>query len=230
MSRIQMLVIGIVVSLVLGMTLPVMAQTATPAVPAGETVPPEPTPLPLTASTDMFATSNFFVNVRSGPSTKYTVLGKIRPGDQLDITGRLTNNAWLRVNFNGLEGWVSAPLFAITGDLKTTPEAEAGATAVLRKTANQLATTQLGEVIVITRVNTNLRLAASVDADVLAVVPFDTQLTVTGRTSNSNWVQVAFENQTGWMSAGTLLFSQGNLANVTVLDESGNLVQPTAAP
>lgn len=222
MNRKQMFVLGLVLSLALTTIAPAMAQTATPT--------PQPTTPALTASTGLFATALNIVNVRSGPGRQYTVLGKARIGDALDITGRLANDTWLRVNFNGQEGWVSAALFDVTGDLTTAAEAEAGPNAVLRQSANQAVVTQLGTVVVITRGNTNLRAAPSTDADVLVIIPFNTELTVTGRTANNNWVRVTFNDQTGWISAGALVFTQGNLANAPLLDESGNPVQATSQP
>jgi uncharacterized protein YraI len=222
MYRKQWLLVSIVsLGLMLAVVVPTMAQTST------ATSAPQPTNPPLTASTDFFATSNFRARVRSGPGTQYTVLGQLRQGDALDITGRLANNRWLRVNFNGQEGWVSAALFDVTGDIATAPEATAGPNAVLRQTSAQSSVAQSGDVTVVTRVNANLRSTPSVTGDVIATIPFGTQLQVTGRTANNNWVRVSFNNQTGWVSSGLLTFQSGNIANVNILDESGNVVQPT---
>lgn len=236
MYRKQLLIVSIVVlSLLLTVIAPAMAQdsTATPAPAAQATVAPA-----LTASTGFFATADFRVNVRSGPGTQYTILGQARSADALDITGRSENSQWLRVNFNGQEGWVSAALFTVTGDVATASVAEAGATAVLRNpTATTSGTTTTGvsgDVVVITRVNANMRSAPSVTADLIATIPFNTTLTVIGRSETNNWVQVTFENQTGWISSGLLFFQLGNIDNVNPLDASGNpipaTVEPTAAP
>jgi uncharacterized protein YraI len=239
MYRKNRVVIGIVLCLALAMIAPAMAQTTTPEAPTPDVV---ATPAPRTATTDLFATANFRVNVRSGPGTQYTVLDQVRPGDELDITGKLADETWLRVNFDNQEGWVFAGLFDITGDLTTAPEAEAGPTAVLRLTAGQQNLNDLRDVMVITRVNANLRTAPSLDADVLQIIPFNTTFTVTGRTADNKWVQVTAPDMSGWMSSGTLFFSQGNIINVTALDENGSPLpaseqtstqaapEPTAAP
>lgn len=226
MSRKQIVTVGIVLCMAFAMIVPAMAQTATPqpVTPAPTTVPP------MTASTSLFATANFLSNVRSGPGRQYTILGLIRPKDAVDITGQTADGSWLRINFNGQEGWLSATLVNVTGDLTTAPTAEAGATAVLRVTANQTVTAELGTVVVIARVNANLRSTPSVNADVLAVIPFNTMLTVTGRTANKNWVWVTFNDKKGWVSSGTLIFSQGNLVNAPVVDDSGNPVPVTEQP
>jgi uncharacterized protein YraI len=231
MYRKQLLIVSIIIlSLLLTVVAPAMAQdsTATPAPTAQATVAP-----PLTASTGFFATADFRVNVRSGPGTQYTILGQVRSGDALDITGRTENNQWLRVNFNGQEGWVSAALFTVTGDVATAPVAVAGATAVLRNPASTSSTTTTGatgDVVVITRVNANLRAAPSINADIVTTIPFNTTLTVTARNENNNWVQVTFENQTGWISSGVLFFQSGDIDNVKPLDASGNPIQATTQP
>ena len=218
----RVFVLAMTACLLFGVMAPTLAQTATPT--------PEPTTPALTASTALFGTARLLVNVRSGPGRQYTVLGKARTGDALDITGRLANNTWLRVNFNGQEGWVSASFFDVSGDLTAAPEAEAGPNAVLRQTANQAVVTQLGTVVVVTNGNTNLRAAPAADAAVLVIIPFNIELTVTGRTANNNWVRVTYNDQTGWISAGVLFFSQGKLANAPVIDDSGNPVEATSAP
>ena len=116
------------------------------------------------------------------------------------------------------------------------PEAEAGATAVLRQpsatgsTSGTTGSGATGDVVVITRVNGNLRATPSVNADILTVIPFNTTLTVTGRNETNNWVRVTFDNQTGWISSGVLFFQSGNIDNVTALDASGNPVPVTSQP
>src|SRR5262249_54433018 len=155
---------------------------------------------------------------------QYTVLGLVRPADALDITGKLADGTWLRVNFNGQEGWILANLFKVSGDLTTAPEATAGATAVLRSGTTSSSNTTPGAVMVIARVNANLRTLPSQTSDVLAIIPFNTQLTITGRTGNNNWVQVTFNNQTGWVSSGTLIFTQGVLSTAPLFDANGTAV------
>lgn len=196
---------------------PAMAQT------------PVPTQPPLTASTSLFATSNYLVNVRSGPGTQYTTLGKARQGDALDITGKLADGTWLRVNFTGQEAWVLASLFNVSGNLTTTPEAVAGSGAVLRNPASTT-TTQSGEVVGTTTGSVNLRAIPSTKGDVLVIIPFNTELTATGRVSGNNWVRVTYNNQTGWITSAVYSVSRGILANLPVFDETGKAVPATAQP
>jgi N-acetylmuramoyl-L-alanine amidase len=179
----------------------------------------------MTASTQFFATSNFRVNVRSGPGVAYTVIGQLKAGDSVDITGRGPRNSWIRVNFGGQEGWVSFGLVDVTGDIDSAPEADAGSSAVLRETPGDANAVKLGKVVVITRLNANLRDAFSTDGKVLATIPFGTELTVTARTEKNNWVRVTYNGQTGWLSSGVLRFTQGNLSSLPFINADGVEVQ-----
>jgi hypothetical protein len=65
-------------------------------------------------------------------------------------------------------------------------------------------------------INSNLRLRnAPVSGDVITSVPFNTVVDVVGRTADSSWVQVNFNGQSGWMSAGYGTFN-GDLNAVPV--------------
>ncbi|KAB2857507.1 MAG: SH3 domain-containing protein [Anaerolineae bacterium] len=226
MYRKQVIVMVIVVSLVVLGSLPVSAQTPSPT-PSPEPTAIQPTQTPVD-NLVLLARANFRLNVRTGPSTRYAVLGKINPSDVLTITGKLNNGTWLRVQFNDQMGWVSRPLVEVIGDLAGAPIVEAEPDAQLLVPVAPKGATD--EVIVITRVNANLRTGPSVDAEILTIIPFSTELTVLGRSTGNNWVQVNFNNQIGWLSSGTLTFTQGNIDNVIVLDDDGNPVPITAQP
>jgi uncharacterized protein YgiM (DUF1202 family) len=241
---------------------------------------------PLTASTGTFVTSRFLVNVRSGPGLQYTIIGKLRSGDAVDVTGMYdplaaaantsadngtnnanngtgstsgsttgsdtsgtgnTNNAagnttgnlgnsttsnpnravWLRINFNGQEGWVSSTVVTFTGDMTTLQAVQPGETAVLRNGQNngQNANNNqsLSDVVVITRFNTNLRQSFSTSSELLATIPFSTTLNILGRSQDNRWLRVSYNGQTGWVSSGLVAFNRGSINSLPIFDEAGNL-------
>jgi hypothetical protein len=68
-----------------------------------------------------------------------------------------------------------------------------------------------------TRFNSNLRSSFSTDADVLEIIPFNTELVPEGRTDNSNWLMVTFDEQSGWIYAPILFFASGEIETLPVL-------------
>lgn len=64
----------------------------------------------------MYATTS--VNVRSGPGTKYSIVGGLNRGDIVKRTGE--SGKWIRVAYNGIEGYVYGKYLSDT-DLDTLP-------------------------------------------------------------------------------------------------------------
>ncbi len=191
---------------------------------------------PLTASSDLFVTPYFRVNVRSGPGITYTVIGLVTPADTLDITGQNEAGTWLRLNFSGQEGWVFGDLMDVSGDLEAAPVVEAGDSAVLQSSVTPVPaemdmsmTEEPAALEVLTYYNTNLRDSYTSDANVLATIPYDTVLDVQGRTDDSNWLMVTFEDQSGWVYAPILNFASGDVETLPVLATVPMMAEETAA-
>ena len=58
------------------------------------------------------------LNVRSGPGTGYTILGKALTGDSLTLSGRNSDGSWLEVEYpagSGKQGWVAATYVTANG-------------------------------------------------------------------------------------------------------------------
>ncbi len=98
----------------------------TPETPQATLV-PAPTITPTVAATDTpavaspaFTVNNATVNVRQGPGTTYPVIGQVKQGQQMAITGKDPSGSWWQFNYNGDIGWVINDLV----------QANAGASAV----------------------------------------------------------------------------------------------------
>lgn len=63
-----------------------------------------------------FTTGNI-LNFRSAPNTGSGILELIPYQTGLDVVGRSADSAWLKVNFNGRSGWVSATHGTLSGDV-----------------------------------------------------------------------------------------------------------------
>jgi hypothetical protein len=86
--------------------LPTPTQTATPTPPSVTPLPtatspsiiiftPTPTPLPATPTPSLQAVTD--VNVRSGPSTSFQVLGLLRANETVPVVGRSADGAWWQI-------------------------------------------------------------------------------------------------------------------------------------
>ncbi len=112
---------ALLVGLILLSALPALAQAAAsqPAPTAAALAAPGPT---ATVNADL-------VNIRSGPSTAYTILGRAKSGRTLEIVGKNKGASWLKVCCvtGTTQGWISATLVKVSGDLGAVAEAAAPA-------------------------------------------------------------------------------------------------------
>ncbi|MDL1900276.1 hypothetical protein FBR02_05850 [Anaerolineae bacterium CFX9] len=61
------------------------------------------------------------INIRSGPSTSTPVVAQL-PNQQVALViGRLPDNSWYQVNFNGVIGWISGSVVVIGGQCAAVP-------------------------------------------------------------------------------------------------------------
>jgi uncharacterized protein YraI len=74
------------------------------------------------------------INVRSGPSTEYQLLGELNSNDVVSITGKDTGSTWIQIEFANApdgKGWVTAEFLQI-GNIDTVP--------LIRNASNETAT------------------------------------------------------------------------------------------
>lgn len=130
--------------------------------------------------------NNSWVNVRAGAGTDFEKIGEIRPGEVYAITGEAAG--WYSFDFNGQTGWVFSGLVVASGGGAdtTVSSAPAGAPTGISFTVNFIA---------------NFRSAPGEGSSVLAQIPYQTALEVTGRNADNTWVQVNFNGQNGWVAA-----------------------------
>lgn len=50
----------------------------------------------------------FTVNIRTGPGTRFNDIGNLPSGDTAQVIGRNAEATWWQINYEGIEGWVSA--------------------------------------------------------------------------------------------------------------------------
>jgi uncharacterized protein YraI len=145
------------------------------------------------------------VNVRSGPSTTYSVIGQLLADTIVEVTGRSdAENNWLRINFEDQSGWVAYFTVVVTGDLETLPTVEAVPPAVVT-TTNVLPLVELAQgvpegPIVTSFRRVNIRSGPGTDFGRLDMLEPGETAPIIGRTEDNEWLQIEFEGQTGWVA------------------------------
>src|SRR2546430_2396105 len=68
------------------------------------------------------------VRFRAGPDTKFDILGKIPAGASLTASARSPFSDWVKIDYNGVTGWIYTSQLRIKGNLYALP-VETGKTA-----------------------------------------------------------------------------------------------------
>lgn len=121
------------------------------------------------------------LNVRRGASTGYSIVTTLKNGTQVNVVA--VSGSWLKVNQNGVTGWVSSKYVTKNSSSSTSSGSESSAT--VQYTGK-------------TTANLNVRSGASVSASILTTLKKDSSVSVTG--SNGNWLQIKYKNGTAWVA------------------------------
>jgi uncharacterized protein YraI len=153
-----------------------------------------------------------FLNVRTGPSTAYTVLTVVAGGTIMPITGSNSDGSWYQVQSPAGTGWVSAPFVLERGSFKHIPLAPTPELPVVEPT--QQGTSQPVQSplrLVVNTGNLNVRSGPGKEFTSIAVVPGGTVLPVTGFDGyGTSWFRVSGSFGSGWVdSSFTLLRGNG---------------------
>lgn len=90
--------------------------------PGNATAIPQPTEtVAPTQLVGVVLTAKNTVNVRTGPGTQYDIIGKLKQGDTAQVIGISPDNLWLVINFAQQQGWVSASLVDVVGNMNSVP-------------------------------------------------------------------------------------------------------------
>lgn len=129
---------------------------------------------------------NVSVNIRSGPGTRYSILGLAPKGASYTITGQ--SGAWYKIDFGGKVGYISADYFSASEVLPASP-AESGQGTIVN--CNH---------------SVNVRSGPGTEYPILGFAPKGAVYTITGK--SGAWYQIDFSGTTAYISAR--YFSAGN--------------------
>lgn len=130
------------------------------------------------------------VNVRSGPGMNYPIIAQLDADDTLPVLGRSgTDNDWLYVQQNDIQGWVAFFTVTLRGKADSLPVFTMSGSGQTVVPANN---------VIHTRFNVRLRSAPSMEDAILEVVPFQSVVTPLARTDPGDWLYVLYQQTSGW--------------------------------
>jgi uncharacterized protein YgiM (DUF1202 family) len=160
-------------------------------------------------------------NVRSGPDTRYEIVGQLAQGDTTLVTGRDEEGSWLQVTLpSGEVGWL--PLFVLTleGSLEDVPVVDnVQSTPVIEE-----------EVTVSAYGRVNVRSEPAISGEIVGQLDVGDTARATARNNDDNdWLLIANETLEGWVAFFTVRV-EGDLTSLPILvpDSSGaELIPPS---
>ena len=158
-------------------------------------------------------------NVRSGPDTRFAIVGQLSADDKVEIDGRNDDGRWLHVILpDGTKGWL--PVFALitTGDLTTLPVVDENASTP--EAASGVSISSYGRV--------NVRSGPGIAYDIVAQLDVNDRADAIARSSlESDWLLIRVGSTEGWVAYFTVNV-QGDARTLPVLvpDSSGQSLIP----
>lgn len=202
---------------------------------------------------------NINLNIRRTPDAQGEVLARVPNGTVMELLGLKEDQQWAFVSYSPatggtVTGWVNITYvqYSYNGkamkleDLATrnllvvTPddargEVTEGITPAVVPTVNPTKNAYVAKVALQSGSNLNLRREPNADSEVIAPIPAGTEVIVTSRTEDGNWLNVTYEEQDGWIAAKTDVATfvdvtfNGKPALITDIPVTGEAIQPPAA-
>lgn len=131
-----------------------------------------------------------FLNVRSGPGTNFSTIGRLYSGESVPLVGRNGAGSWLQVRLGNQKGWVSAHYISAPADIITgLPVTD----------TYDIPTDPVGYV---TSYRLNVRSAPGLNQPIVGYLWRGEQVPLVGRNTDSTWLEVRLGAQgKGWVAA-----------------------------
>ena len=158
----------------------------------------------LGSAPDGTATATASVNVRSGASTLSPVLGVLRVGESIGVTGQ-ANGGWVPVNYNGRAGYVYAAYLSFDSTTTTPPDStptEEPSDGSTEEPSDGSTATGSGTA----KTALNVRSGPSTNDRVLHVLAAGERIDVRGEVQDG-WVPVIWNGQDAWVASQYLTLS-----------------------
>lgn len=147
---------------------------------------------------------NEFANIRLAPALGATVLDTVSAGFEFElITGRSADGEWLRVIYQGAEAWVNlAPLVVLSGDINGLPIADPRTIPFGGFDTPRAGPTQnVSQIVGRTLSGLRMRAGPSTAYPMMANIPPNEGLMISGRDIGGGWYQVIYSGTLGWVAS-----------------------------
>ncbi|MCU0499852.1 MAG: SH3 domain-containing protein [Anaerolineae bacterium] len=155
---------------------------------------------------------NESANVRVAPALGAEVIANVPSGYVFEfVTGRSGDSQWLRVDFNGDEGWVNlAPLVILEGDINVLPVGDPR-TIPYGGFGSPRAGSSNATSANVVRATDGLRVRAGPGTayPTISNINAGTIVPVFGRTASNGWIQVNYQGTLGWVATRYVEFLNG---------------------
>lgn len=118
----------------------------------------------------------YYVRMRSGPSTSYSILGTYNKGTEMTITG--STGDWYKVRYNGTDGYVYK-------------------TYLTMQSGDGFSVTDMDDTAAVVTGAVHMRTGPSTSYQSLRVLGSGTKVTITG--SSGKWYRVSYNGSTGYI-------------------------------
>lgn len=186
-------------------------------------------PDPITTNEPILLSSPYNLNIRAEPNPSARILGKLPFGTRVSALQRTSNSSWVRIDYNGTQGWVAAWLSTLTNDINSLNVGEGGVSPAAQPTGTTTPQTPAPTpvsgtpaaptgITITAPHRVNIRTAPNVSSTVLSMIPFGAQAAAVGRSAGNNWIQVQYGNTLGWVAKWVVVASD-NTANLPVTSD-----------
>jgi uncharacterized protein YraI len=187
--------------------------------------------------------SPYNVNIRAEPDPLADLVTMLPFNASGEAIARNEASSWVRVRYQGKEGWAAAWLVIVQGDISelpidgapasgtpinASPTAESGAAD--ETTPEDEAAEETAELLpppppsdadytITAPFRVNIRSAPSVNANVLGIIPTGSVVAAIGQNAGFNWIQVEYGNVEGWVASWVVIGS-ADLSGLPVTSQS----------
>lgn len=171
-------------------------------------------------ATVQIVVTNETANVRILPALGAEVIANVPAGYSTIANARSGDDQWLRIDFNGQEGWLHiSTLTVLSGDVRSLIVADPRSIPYGGFEAPRSGLTSATSPYTARTLDwLRLRAGPSTAYPTLTSAPINSNLFLLGRTASNGWIQVSFEGKLGWVSIQYLEFTPGFTLDVLPID------------